>query len=82
MSRAGGVDFPAEAGGLIALTEVVVHGWDVARATGQPCDIDSESANPVLAHVAETAAAGRVNGLSGRRSGWPTTLNRSTASSR
>lgn len=65
MSRAGGVDFPAEVGGLIALTEVVIHGWDVARASGQPYDIDSESANAVLPHVAETAAAGPVEGLFG-----------------
>src|SRR5262245_65861413 len=40
MSRAGGVDFPGEVGGLIALTEVVIHGWDVARVTGQPYGID------------------------------------------
>ena len=65
MSRAGGVDFPAEVGGLIALTEVVIHGWDVARASGQPYDVDTESANAVLPHVTETAAAGPVEGLFG-----------------
>jgi uncharacterized protein (TIGR03086 family) len=30
MTRACGVDFPGEVGGIIALTEVVIHGWDVA----------------------------------------------------
>jgi hypothetical protein len=26
MSRAGGVDFPGEVAGIVALTEVVIHG--------------------------------------------------------
>lgn len=65
MTRAGGVDFPAEVGGLVALTEVVIHGWDVARATGQPYDVDAASADAVLPHVTETAAAGPVEGLFG-----------------
>ncbi len=36
MTKAGGVDLPGEVAGLVALDELVVHGWDVARATGQP----------------------------------------------
>jgi uncharacterized protein (TIGR03086 family) len=36
MSRVGGVDVPGEVGGLIALDEIVIHAWDLARATGQP----------------------------------------------
>ena len=36
MTMAGGVELPDEVGGLIALNEVLLHGWDVARATGQP----------------------------------------------
>ncbi len=36
MTMAGGVQLPGEVGGLIALNEVLLHGWDVARATGQP----------------------------------------------
>ncbi|QDQ10847.1 TIGR03086 family metal-binding protein [Streptomyces spectabilis] len=34
-TRAGGVDLPGELAGVIALNELVVHGWDLARATGQ-----------------------------------------------
>ncbi len=63
MSRAGGVDFPGEVGGLIALMEVVVHGWDLARATGQPYDIDPATADAVLPHVAQFAAEEPVEGL-------------------
>jgi uncharacterized protein (TIGR03086 family) len=36
MTQAGGVDLPGAIAGRIALDELVVHGWDVARATGQP----------------------------------------------
>jgi uncharacterized protein (TIGR03086 family) len=35
MTAAGGIEMPGEIGGLVALDEVVVHGWDLARATGQ-----------------------------------------------
>ncbi|MGV0644284.1 TIGR03086 family metal-binding protein [Mycolicibacterium sp. XJ2546] len=65
MTRAGGVDFPGEVGGLIALTEIVVHGWDVARATGQPYDVDAATAAAVLPHVTNSAAEGPVEGLFG-----------------
>ena len=35
---AGGMELPAEVAGLVALDELVVHGWDIAVATGQPYD--------------------------------------------
>jgi uncharacterized protein (TIGR03086 family) len=35
MTRAGGVDLPAEVAGVVALNEVVVHGWDIAVSSGQ-----------------------------------------------
>jgi len=59
------VDFPAEVGGLVALTEVVIHGWDVASATGQTYDVDAETADAVLPHVSESAAEGPIEGLFG-----------------
>jgi uncharacterized protein (TIGR03086 family) len=34
MTRAGGLDLPGEIAGTVAIDEVVVHGWDVAVATG------------------------------------------------
>ncbi|MFF3505092.1 TIGR03086 family metal-binding protein [Streptomyces sp. NPDC003247] len=34
-TRAGGVDLPGAAAGAVAADELVVHGWDLARATGQ-----------------------------------------------
>ncbi|MGH9279406.1 MAG: TIGR03086 family metal-binding protein [Acidimicrobiales bacterium] len=38
MTQAGGVDLPGEAAGIVVLDELVVHGWDLARATGQAYD--------------------------------------------
>jgi uncharacterized protein (TIGR03086 family) len=32
----GGVEMPARVAGLVALDELVVHGWDVAAASAQP----------------------------------------------
>ncbi|MFG3282211.1 TIGR03086 family metal-binding protein [Streptomyces sp. NPDC048111] len=34
-TRAGGLSLPAAVAGRVALDELVVHGWDVARSTGQ-----------------------------------------------
>jgi uncharacterized protein (TIGR03086 family) len=65
MTRAGGVDFPGEVGGIIALTEVVIHGWDLAVATGQDYDIDRATAEAVLPHVTAIAAEGPTEGLFG-----------------
>ncbi|MGE7391556.1 TIGR03086 family metal-binding protein [Streptomyces sp. NPDC004126] len=35
MTRAGGVDLPGAVAAAVAADELVVHGWDLARATGQ-----------------------------------------------
>lgn len=63
MSRAGGVDFPADVGGRIALTEVVVHGWDLARAIGRPYAVDDDVLRAVLPHVTKFASGAPVEGL-------------------
>lgn len=51
MTRAGGVDLPGQVGGLVALDELVLHGWDLARATGQPYDCDDATASACMAFV-------------------------------
>jgi uncharacterized protein (TIGR03086 family) len=65
MTRIAGMDMPGEAVAAVGLTEVVIHGWDLARATGQPYDVDPTIAEAVLANVAEFAAQGPVEGLFG-----------------
>jgi len=54
-ATAGGVTMPAAAMGLVALDEVAVHGWDLARATGQGYRLDEATTAAVLAFTAESA---------------------------
>ncbi|HYO03677.1 MAG TPA: TIGR03086 family metal-binding protein, partial [Mycobacterium sp.] len=65
MTRVGGADLPGEVSGMVGLTEVVIHGWDVAVATGQEYSVDDDVAEAVLAHIASFAAEGPVEGLFG-----------------
>jgi len=59
MTKAGGVDLPGEVAGLVALDEVVVHGWDVARATGHAYDCDTPSLEAVHAFVSQFSEPGQ-----------------------
>jgi uncharacterized protein (TIGR03086 family) len=65
LTRVGGVDLPGEVCAMVGLAEVVIHGWDVAVATGQPYQVDDAVANAVLTHLAGFAADGPVEGLFG-----------------
>jgi uncharacterized protein (TIGR03086 family) len=42
LTRIAGTDAPAEMVGLAVADELAVHGWDVARATGQPYRCEPE----------------------------------------
>jgi uncharacterized protein (TIGR03086 family) len=53
MSAAGGVTMPAGALGVVALNEVLVHGWDLAAATGQEYRPDEAAANRCLAFAVD-----------------------------
>ena len=64
-TRVGGADLPGEVCGSVALAEVVIHGWDVAVATGQDYAVADDVAEAVLAHIASFAAGGPVEGLFG-----------------
>jgi uncharacterized protein (TIGR03086 family) len=58
MTRAGGVELPAEVMGTVALAEVVIHGWDVARSIGMPYDIDQATVQACLAHLGQFDTSG------------------------
>ena len=58
MTAAGGVELPGEVAGLVALDELVIHGWDVARATGQPYEVGDAELEAVRTFVAPMADAG------------------------
>lgn len=51
MTRAGGVQLPGDVAGKVAMNELVVHGWDVARATGQPFDCDPQALDASMEFV-------------------------------
>lgn len=40
MTQAGPIELPGEVAALVTLNELVVHGWDLAVATGQPYEPD------------------------------------------
>ncbi len=59
MTEAGGVRLPGEVAGVVALDELVMHGWDLARATGQPFHCDPASAVAVLEFTGQAAQPDR-----------------------
>ena len=64
----GGVTMPAELTAALAADELVVHGWDLARATGQPYQAD-----PVLVRAALVFAE-KFSGMEGGPFGPPVTV--------
>lgn len=40
MTRAGGIDLPGAVAAAVVADELVIHGWDLARATGQRYEPD------------------------------------------
>jgi uncharacterized protein (TIGR03086 family) len=64
-TRAGGVELPGEAAGVVALDELVIHGWDVARASGQGFDCDRQSLEVVHRFVAQFSGPGQEAGREG-----------------
>ena len=67
MTQAGGQDLPGAMAGRIALDELVVHGWDIARAIGQPFDCDVATLGEVESTVTNVRDGndGDVPGLFG-----------------
>jgi uncharacterized protein (TIGR03086 family) len=59
-AEAGGLTMPADLTGLVALDELVLHGWDLARATGQSFHCDPASTAAVLAFTSESARPDRA----------------------
>jgi uncharacterized protein (TIGR03086 family) len=56
ITEVAGAKLPAAAMGVIALNEVLVHGWDLAVATAQQYDVDPAAAQRCLQFVTELAA--------------------------
>lgn len=61
----GGQTMPAAMIGEMAMAEVVLHGWDLARATRQRLDIAAETATELRRSIEATAELGRQMGAYG-----------------
>jgi uncharacterized protein (TIGR03086 family) len=59
-SRVGGVTAPAEQIGGFGFNELVVHGWDLARATGQAAPLDDESLQACYDFAVATTPPGGI----------------------
>ena len=53
-----GFEAPADAVGVTAANELVVHGWDVARASGQQIELDDAALAPSREFVAMMSGPG------------------------
>jgi uncharacterized protein (TIGR03086 family) len=61
----GGAAMPAPMVATMLASDLVVHGWDLARATGQDLRSSPAVAELTLGFVADTAEQGRTMGLFG-----------------
>jgi len=61
----GGPAMPAPMIGEMAMAEVLLHGWDLARATGQPLSVPDEVGRELRRSIEETAELGRSMGAYG-----------------
>jgi uncharacterized protein (TIGR03086 family) len=58
-AEAGGVTMPAPEMAVVALDELVVHGWDLAVATGQPYRADEAGVRACLGFVSQVSGEGQ-----------------------
>jgi uncharacterized protein (TIGR03086 family) len=65
MTQAGGVELPGEVAGVVALDELVIHGWDIARASGQAYDCEAPLLEAVHSFVAQFSGPGQEAGRQG-----------------
>ncbi|MGW1840590.1 TIGR03086 family metal-binding protein [Streptomyces sp. NPDC002067] len=64
-TQAGGLTLPAALAGRVALNELILHGWDLARATGQPYAPDTASLGVSYALLAPAAEDPERGGMFG-----------------
>lgn len=64
MTRAGGIDMPGEVAAMVATDELVLHGWDLAVASGQAYDCAPELLE-VAHRFVQGAVARNPNGTPG-----------------
>jgi uncharacterized protein (TIGR03086 family) len=61
----GTAEMPAGFVAAMLATDLVIHGWDLARASGQEYRVEQDAAEATYRFVAETAEQGRGMGIFG-----------------
>jgi uncharacterized protein (TIGR03086 family) len=64
-TQAGGVTLPGDVAGMVALNELVLHGWDLARSTGQEYRGDPDSLKASVGMLSESQAFEQRDGIFG-----------------
>ena len=64
-TEAGGVTLPADVMGMVVVDELVLHGWDLARGTGQPFECDPASTQVCFEFTSMASAPGEEKGREG-----------------
>ena len=64
-TSAGGVEMPATEIAAVTLNELVMHGWDLARATGQRYEADATDVAAILPFLEAFGSSEGVPGLFG-----------------
>jgi uncharacterized protein (TIGR03086 family) len=75
ITRMGPMQLPAALVGGMVVGELVVHGWDLARATGQHPEWDDELLTYLHEEVANNAQQGREMGVYGPEVEVPTEMS-------
>ena len=57
-STVGGVTLPATEHGIVAMNELIMHSWDLAKATGQEYFADPRTLEVLIEFLAQAPAAG------------------------
>lgn len=65
MTEAGGLTLPGEVAGAVAVDELVLHGWDLAVATGQPFRPDDAAVAVCLQFTSSMSVPGQEEGRQG-----------------
>jgi uncharacterized protein (TIGR03086 family) len=63
-THAGGLELPGEVAGVIAIDELILHGWDIAVASGQPFSGEPELIDAAIGFVQGTVES-NPNGVPG-----------------
>lgn len=65
MTQVGGVTLPGQIAGQVALDEIVLHAWDLARGTGQPYQQDPATLEACLAAMTAMYPPDNLDGRKG-----------------